>query len=72
MDSQSDDHTLSLFMQYRAELAELPERTRVVLGMHRFGGRKLKDIAQCLGISIALAPALVHEGRPIGALGQSP
>lgn len=46
----------------REALAELPERTRVALAMYRFDGKKLKDIARHLGISVALAHALVHEG----------
>ncbi len=43
-------------------LAELPERTRIALRMYRLEGRKLKEVAQHLGISIALAHALVAEG----------
>lgn len=46
----------------REALEELPERTRIALEMYRFGDCKLKDIAQCLGISITLAHALVHAG----------
>lgn len=42
-------------------LAELPERSRRALEMHRFEGLKLKDIAQRLGISIGLAHTLVHD-----------
>jgi RNA polymerase sigma factor (sigma-70 family) len=43
-------------------IAELPERTRIALEMHRFGGRKLREIADHLGISIGRAHALVEEG----------
>jgi RNA polymerase sigma-70 factor (ECF subfamily) len=43
-------------------MAELPERTRTALMMHRFDGFKLRDIAAHLGISVALAHALVYEG----------
>ena len=43
-------------------IAELPERTRIALEMHRFGGCKLKEIAAALGISIPLAHILVAEG----------
>jgi RNA polymerase sigma-70 factor (ECF subfamily) len=43
-------------------MAELPERTRIALMMHRFDGFKLRDIAAHLGISVALAHALVYEG----------
>lgn len=45
-----------------AAIAELPERTRVAVEMHRFGGRKLKEIAAHLGISVPLAHVLVSEG----------
>lgn len=50
---------LRLVMQ---AMAELPERTRIALEMHRFEGFKLKEIAAHLGISTALAHALVYEG----------
>lgn len=43
-------------------MAELPERTRTALELHRFEGLKLKDIAVRLGISVALAHTLVYEG----------
>ncbi len=46
----------------RAALAELPERTRIALEMHRLEGCKLREIAEHLGISIALAHALIAEG----------
>ncbi|GAA4115254.1 sigma-70 family RNA polymerase sigma factor [Aminobacter aganoensis] len=56
-------------LAYRDELrvvmeamAELPERTRIALEMHRFEGFKLKDIAAHLGISVGLAHALVYQG----------
>lgn len=42
-------------------LAELPERTRMALEMHHFEGCKLREIADRLGISIALAHRLVAE-----------
>ena len=45
-----------------AAIAELPERTQVALEMHRFGGCKLREIADHLGISVALAHNLVAEG----------
>ena len=45
-----------------AAIAELPERTRIALEMHRFGGCKLREIADRLGISLSLAHALVAEG----------
>jgi RNA polymerase sigma factor (sigma-70 family) len=43
-------------------MAELPERMRIALEMHRFGECKLKDIAEHLGISIGLAHKLVVDG----------
>lgn len=43
-------------------LAELPERTRIALEMHRFGDCTLRDIAAHLGISVGLAHALVIQG----------
>ncbi|MBY8822805.1 sigma-70 family RNA polymerase sigma factor [Sphingomonas colocasiae] len=43
-------------------MATLPERTRTALIMHRVEGRKLREIAEHLGISIALAHALVADG----------
>jgi RNA polymerase sigma-70 factor (ECF subfamily) len=43
-------------------LAELPERNRVALEMHRFDQVKLKDIAVHLGISVGLAHRLVVDG----------
>jgi RNA polymerase sigma-70 factor (ECF subfamily) len=46
----------------RAALAELPQRTRIALEMHRLEGRKLREIAAHLGISVALAHALVADG----------
>ena len=42
-------------------LAELPERTRTALEMHRFQGAKLQDIASHLGISVGTAHALVVD-----------
>ncbi|MGE4307176.1 MAG: sigma-70 family RNA polymerase sigma factor [Novosphingobium sp.] len=43
-------------------MAELPERTRIALEMHRFGGVTFKDIAQHLGVSVGLAHAMVIDG----------
>lgn len=45
-----------------AALAELPERTRIAVEMHRFGGAKLKEIAAFLNISLPLAHRLVADG----------
>jgi len=43
----------------REAMAELPERTRVALEMHRFGGFKLREIAAHLGVSITIAHELI-------------
>lgn len=43
-------------------LGELPERMRIAVEMHRFGGAKLREIAEELHISIPLAHQLVAEG----------
>lgn len=45
-----------------AAMAELPERTRVALSMHRLDGMKLKDVAEHLGVSVALVHQLVYDG----------
>ncbi|WP_421999609.1 sigma-70 family RNA polymerase sigma factor [Reyranella sp.] len=42
-------------------LNELPERTRIAFEMHRFAGCKLREIAECLDISVPFAQALVAE-----------
>lgn len=46
----------------REALSELPERTRTALRLYRLEGRKLKEVAEHLGISIGLAHKLVAEG----------
>jgi len=43
-------------------LAELPERTRIAVEMHRFGGAKLREVAAELGVSISVAHQLVVDG----------
>lgn len=43
-------------------MAELPHRTRIALEMHRFEGRRLREIALSLGISVTSAHTLVYEG----------
>ena len=45
-----------------AALEELPERTRIAFEMHRFGGCKLREIAEFLGISLPWAQRLVADG----------
>lgn len=42
-------------------LAELPDRTRRALEMHRFEGLKLREIAERLDISVTLAHSLVFQ-----------
>lgn len=48
--------------QLRAAVAELPERTRIALEMHRLGGYKLREIAEHLQVSVSMAQYLVKEG----------
>ena len=50
------------YARVTAAMAELPERTRIALEMHRFGGAKLREIAAFLGISVPLAHRLVADG----------
>ncbi len=45
-----------------AAMAELPERTRIALEMHRLGGFKLKEIASRLGISVTSAHDIIAAG----------
>ena len=45
-----------------AAMAELPERTRIALEMHRFGGCTLREIAGHLGVSVSMAQVLVVQG----------
>lgn len=45
-----------------AAMSELPERTRIAMEMHRFGGCTLKEIADHLGISVSMAQVLVMDG----------
>ena len=56
-------------LSHRQELAivmealeELPERTREAFSLYRIQGLKLKDVAERLEISVALAHALVFDG----------
>jgi RNA polymerase sigma factor (sigma-70 family) len=46
----------------RAALRELPDRTRIAVEMHRFGGHTLAEISRHLGISVGTAHALVADG----------
>ncbi|MEM9157656.1 MAG: sigma factor-like helix-turn-helix DNA-binding protein, partial [Verrucomicrobiota bacterium] len=41
---------------------ELPDRTRIALEMRRFGGYRLKDIAEKLGLSVTFTHELIAEG----------
>ena len=50
------------YAHLREAMAELPERTRIAVEMHRFGNFKLKEIAAFLGISVGLAHKLVFDG----------
>lgn len=44
-----------------AALASLPEKSRIALEMHRFGGCKYAEIAQRLDVSVGTAHALVVD-----------
>jgi len=57
--------------QVLAVMERLPERTRQALLMHRIEGLKLREIADRLGVSVALAHALVREGVAACAEGLS-
>lgn len=43
-------------------LAELPEKSRVAVEMHRIGGHTVKQIAEHLGVSVGQAHSLVVTG----------
>ncbi|TWT15191.1 sigma-70 family RNA polymerase sigma factor [Reyranella sp. CPCC 100927] len=43
-------------------MADLPERTRLALEMHRLGGHGLKDIAARLGVSVTTAHEIIAKG----------
>jgi RNA polymerase sigma-70 factor (ECF subfamily) len=43
-------------------LAELPERTRLAVRLNRIEGRKLREVAERMDISVTWAHALVAEG----------
>lgn len=43
-------------------LAELPDRQRIAIEMYRFGGFKLREIANRLGVSIGLVHLLIAQG----------
>lgn len=45
-----------------ATLEDMPERMRIAVEMHRLGGKKLKEIAAHLGISVTTAHTLVLDG----------
>lgn len=54
-----------------AAMERLPERTRQALLMHQIEGLKLREIAERLNVSIALAHALVRDGVAACAEGLS-
>jgi len=54
-----DQQELEIVMQ---AMRDLPPRTRRALEMHRLEDRKLVEIAAELGVSVALAHKLVHDG----------
>lgn len=46
----------------RLALEEMPESMRIAVEMHRLGGRKLREIAAHLGVSVTTAHTLVADG----------
>ncbi|MBS0967190.1 sigma-70 family RNA polymerase sigma factor [Acetobacter okinawensis] len=46
----------------RDALAELPERTRIAVELHRLEGLKTREVAARLGISVTRAHTLIAEG----------
>ncbi len=52
----------SEFARLEAALSELPERMRIAVEMHRFGGAKLREIAVELDVSVTVAHELVTGG----------
>lgn len=64
-ESPSVETTLHYKQEYALmvkAISELPERTRIAVEMHRFGGKKLKEIAAHLNVSLPWAHVLVSEG----------
>lgn len=47
--------------QLERALATLPERSRTAFEMHKFGGARLREIAEFLGISLSMAQVLVDD-----------
>lgn len=52
----------SELLALKAALAELPERTRRALELHRFEGKTVKCVAESLGVSVGTAHALIVDG----------
>ena len=47
--------------QLQLAIASLPERNRIAFEMHKFGGAKLREIAEYLSISLSMAQVLVDD-----------
>jgi RNA polymerase sigma-70 factor (ECF subfamily) len=47
--------------QLEQALTTLSDRSRVAFEMHKFGGAKLREIAQFLGVSLSMAQVLVDD-----------
>lgn len=64
-DSPATPETEALFRdqlrQLEAALATLPERSRTAFEMHKFGGARLREIAEFLGVSLSMAQVLVED-----------
>jgi RNA polymerase sigma-70 factor (ECF subfamily) len=64
-DNPATPETQALFRdelrQLERALASLPERSRNAFEMHKFGGAKLREIAEFLGVSLSMAQVLVDD-----------
>lgn len=64
-DQPTAEHAVAAKSELRAvldALAELPERTQLAVRLNRVEGKKLREVAEQLNISVAWAHALVIEG----------
>lgn len=61
-DPEADAISRDEYVRIIAALNSLPDNMRIAVEMHRLAGRKLKDIAAHLGVSITTAHSLVLNG----------
>ncbi|OYY37198.1 sigma-70 family RNA polymerase sigma factor [Reyranella sp.] len=64
-DGPATPETQALFRdelrQLQLAISNLPERSRIAFEMHKFGGARLREIAEYLGISLSMAQVLVDD-----------